>query len=211
MLNKCCLCIDLRTATLLLAILGAFTHLYGGLMLTAISDEFDSEDFGAVFSLTVYSFLSGIACIVGAVGVFKNDVKRLRIFSAYYWADLVLHTVFAVASAVLLFSLDSEVCSELASEAEEPFDMELCESVYVKSAWVVVLTMAINMLLKLHYAFAIRAYTVRVQQQDQSDVAVVGIVAAPPAYTPVPAMEKDQPIYVAGQEYIPDEKKQSIV
>lgn len=60
-----------RTATLVLAVLGAVTHLYGAMTLTALSDEFDDADTGAVLGLTAYSYLSGFACLAGAVGVLK--------------------------------------------------------------------------------------------------------------------------------------------
>lgn len=60
-----------RTATLLLAVLGTISHLYGALTLTALSDEFEDADMGAVFGLTAYSYLSGFACLAGAIGVIK--------------------------------------------------------------------------------------------------------------------------------------------
>lgn len=64
-----------RTATLVLAVLGAVTHLYGALTLTALSDEFDDADTGAVLGLTAYSYLSGFACLAGAVGVLKVNLE----------------------------------------------------------------------------------------------------------------------------------------
>jgi hypothetical protein len=67
-----------RTATLLLAVLGAFSHLYGAMTLTALSGEFDEADSGAVFGLTAYSYLSGFACLAGAVGVIKVIKKKKR-------------------------------------------------------------------------------------------------------------------------------------
>lgn len=54
-----------------MAVLGTITHLYGAMTLTALSDEFDDADTGAVLGLTAYSYLSGFACLAGAVGVLK--------------------------------------------------------------------------------------------------------------------------------------------
>lgn len=65
------MCLLIRTATLILAILGAFTHLYGALTLTALSDEFEEVDSSAIFGLTAYSYISGFACLAGAIGVIK--------------------------------------------------------------------------------------------------------------------------------------------
>ncbi|KAG2208489.1 hypothetical protein INT47_010185 [Mucor saturninus] len=211
MLNNCCFCINLRTATLVLAVLGAVTHLYGAMTLTALSDEFDEADTSAMFGLTAYSYLSGFACLAGAIGVLKNNVKHLRFFSTFYWADLGLHTMFSIASAFMLFSLHTDICNEIVSEAkDEEFDMSTCESVYISSAWIVTLAMAINMLLKLHFAFAIHSYTKAVQQKSQDEEFTGAVVVAPyPVATPPVAKDvKDQPIYVAGQEYVSDEKKQ---
>ncbi|KAI9263109.1 hypothetical protein BDA99DRAFT_509333 [Phascolomyces articulosus] len=210
---KCCFCINLRTATLFLAILGTITHLYGALILTAMSDEFEDGDSGTVFGLTMYSYLSGFACLAGAIGVIKHNAKHLRLFSAFYWVDLALHMVFSVASAFLFFSMHSEVCEQIVHEApkDEPIDMETCEQAYIGSAWVITLAMAINLLLKLHYAFAIHSYMLQVKQEQdqeeslvQQEAIVVGYpVAAPPTYGDI----KKETIYVAGQEFVPDEKK----
>lgn len=62
----------------------------------------------------------------------------------------MLHTFFSVASAVLLFSLDHEICKKIVSEVkDDELDMNTCESIYISSAWIVTLAMAINMLLKV--------------------------------------------------------------
>lgn len=54
-----------------MAALGAVTHLYGAMTLTALSDEFDEADTSAMLGLTAYSYLSGFACLAGAIGVLK--------------------------------------------------------------------------------------------------------------------------------------------
>lgn len=114
----------------------------------------------------------------------------------------------------MLFSLHTDICKEIVSEAkDDEFDMNTCESVYLSSAWIVTLAMAINMLLKLHFAFAIHSYTKRVKQEIEQEEMMnshVVIVAPPPAYPTAASMDvKEQSIYVAGQKFIPDEKKQS--
>ncbi|CAO3658188.1 unnamed protein product [Rhizopus stolonifer] len=205
MLNNCCFCINLKTATLFLAVLGTISHFYGALTLTALSDEFEEADVGAIFGLTAYSYLSGFACLAGAIGVLKNNIKHLKFFSVYYWADLGLHTFFSVASAVLLFSLDTEICKEIVSEVkDDELDMNTCESIYIQSSWIVTLAMAINMLLKLHFAFAIHSYTQRVKQETEMNHVEEQVIVAP---YPSAYISKEQSVFVAGQEYVPDEKK----
>ncbi|KAI9351039.1 hypothetical protein BD770DRAFT_429603 [Pilaira anomala] len=214
MLKNCCFCINLRTATLVLAVLGAVTNLYSAMTLTVLSDEFDETDTAAMFGITAYSYLSGFACLAGIIGVFKNNVKHLGFFSSFYWADLGLHTLFSIASAVMLFSLHTEICNEVVSEAkDEEFDMDVCESVYISSAWIISLLMAINMLLKLHFAFAIHAYTKSVNKElaDNEEESMNQVIVAPypTAYISSEKVDqKNEPIYVAGQEFVPDEKKQ---
>lgn len=63
-----------------MAILGAFTHLYGALTLTALSDEFEEVDTTAIFGLTAYSYISGFACLAGAIGVLKVRNLLLKNF-----------------------------------------------------------------------------------------------------------------------------------
>lgn len=120
----------------------------------------------------------------------------------------------SIASAVMLFSLHTEICNQVVSEAkDEEFDMDLCESVYISSAWIVTLAMAINMLLKLHFAFAIHAFTKSAKQakQEEESMGQVLVVAPYPIAQQITTKDvKDQPIYVAGQEFVPDEKKQQV-
>ncbi|ORY93757.1 hypothetical protein BCR43DRAFT_477134 [Syncephalastrum racemosum] len=206
MTKNCCFCINLRTATLFLAVLGTVTHLYSAVVLTALADEFEDADFGTVFGLTMYSYSSGFICLAGAMGVIKHNAKYLSYFSAFYWADLALHTVFSVASTFLLFSMHTGVCKEIIRQAEEDLDLETCEAAYIGSAWVVTAAMAINMLLKLHFAFAIRAYMLQVRREEEQepDTLVVPVYEAqqPPAYED----KKQDVVYVAGREFVPDEK-----
>lgn len=64
--------------------MGTISHLYGALTLTALSDEFDDADIGAVFGLTAYSYLSGFACLAGAIGVLKVNRKKKKMRSIVY-------------------------------------------------------------------------------------------------------------------------------
>lgn len=65
---------------MLLAILGTISHFYGAITLTALSDELKNVDGGTVFGLTMYSYLSGFACLAGAIGVVKVRVAFTCLF-----------------------------------------------------------------------------------------------------------------------------------
>lgn len=114
----------------------------------------------------------------------------------------------------MLFSLHTDICKEIVSEAkDDEFDMNTCESVYIQGAWVVTIAMAINMLLKLHFAFAIHSYTKQVKQNKDDEELMDSVISTPYPTAYISSATKDnkeQPIYVAGQEYIPDEKKQQV-
>lgn len=111
----------------------------------------------------------------------------------------------------MLFSLHTEICKEIVSEAQdEEFDMNTCESVYLQSSWIVTLAMAFNMLLKLHFAFAIHSYTKTVKHEQEEEELMNSVIVTPyPVAAQISTETKEQPLYVAGQEFIPDEKKQA--
>ncbi|KAI9315494.1 hypothetical protein BX666DRAFT_2028402 [Dichotomocladium elegans] len=205
--DKCCFCISLRTGTLLLAILGTVSHLYGALTLTALSDGLSNIDRNTVLGLTFYSYLSGFTCLAGAIGVVKRNAKKLRLFSIFYWVDLGLHMLFSVASAFMLFSMRTEICEKFIDESmtEDHLEMEDCLSAITASAWLVTIAMAINLLFKLHFAFAINRYANLVKhEQEEEQVCITHVVAAPPVYE---HLEKKDVLFVAGKEFIPDHKQ----
>ncbi|CAO3613359.1 unnamed protein product [Cunninghamella echinulata] len=113
----------------------------------------------------------------------------------------------------MLFTLHTDICKEIIQEESVELDMETCEQVYIQSAWIIVFAMAVNMLLKLHFAFAIHSYAKQQQkEQEQEEYQQQEIVIQ---YSPMPMMtnndidEKQQVVYVAGKEFIPDDKKVS--
>jgi hypothetical protein len=58
--------------------------------------------------------------------------------------------MFSIASAVMFFSLHTEICKEIVSEVQDDeFDMKTCEVFYIRSAWIITVAMAVNMLLKV--------------------------------------------------------------
>lgn len=63
-----------RTATLVLAVLGAMSHLWSAFAMTGMLDslENDTDGLASIYTgLTLYSYGTGILCLAGAVGVAK--------------------------------------------------------------------------------------------------------------------------------------------
>ena len=74
--------------------------------LTALSDEFDDADTGAVLGLTAYSYLSGFACLAGAIGVLKVGFRIVRcVVLSIYLSFLFRITPSIFASSMLITGL----------------------------------------------------------------------------------------------------------
>ncbi|KAI8575055.1 hypothetical protein K450DRAFT_263498 [Umbelopsis ramanniana AG] len=216
MLSKCCFCVDLRTATLLLAVLGAMSHLWSAFAMTGMVDSLENDEFSSMYTgLTLYSYATGLLCLVGAVGVAKNNIKKVRVFSIYYWVELVLNFILSTSFAFVAFSISQDVCDEVAHTDlgnGENMDMDECLNVYLDTASIATVALALNLLLKLHYALAIHSYYNKLKYElahPELALSDVDVVSCP--YTPVATMEKDAnavapPAYVAGQKFVMDEK-----
>lgn len=61
-----------RTATLLLAVLGAMSHLWSAFAMTGMVDSLENDEFSSIYTgLTIYSYATGFLCLAGAIGVAK--------------------------------------------------------------------------------------------------------------------------------------------
>ncbi|RUS19787.1 hypothetical protein BC937DRAFT_86912 [Endogone sp. FLAS-F59071] len=211
MLKKCCLCIDLRWATLILAICGMLSHLYSALRLADIPDN---ENNWVMSGISMYLWGAALACLAGFVGVLSNNVVYLRFFVIYYWVDLALNFLFSVIFAVVVFSVGKNVCDEIVNGEsvdtleQEKLDMQSCLSIYFATCTGVVLAMGFNLLLKvpfsprlftvfgnylLHYSLAIHAYYLTVRHQKQQHISLpentyIAFLATSP-YAAVPQSE----------------------
>jgi hypothetical protein len=65
-----------RTATLLLAVLGALSHFWSAFAMTGMMDSFENDEFASIYTgLTLYSYGTGILCLAGAIGVAKVSIE----------------------------------------------------------------------------------------------------------------------------------------
>lgn len=193
MLKNCCFCIDLRTATLILSICGTLSHFYGAFSMSTLPNV-DSDP--VMWVISSYSWIAGFACLAGLVGVMRNNLTYLRVFSFYYWADLALNFFFSVVFSVVAFTVGKDVCTEIVNAPEqEGLDMETCLEVYQATSIAVVLAMGVSLLLKLHYSLAIHAYYLTIKHHTQQYISLpentyIPVFSFPAAYAIVPQSDR---------------------
>ncbi|OZJ04386.1 hypothetical protein BZG36_02407 [Bifiguratus adelaidae] len=188
MLSACCFCIDLRVATLILAMLGVFSNLCNYVS----AANYTSTHALVPTAIAFYSLFSAAACFMGLLGVKSRNVKFLSVFSVYQWFDLSLQFFFAILFSVVAFAVKQDVCDEILSDEEykESFselmgtDMnnEECSEMYIATASAIVIGLGISILLKLHYALAVYSYFLKVRSEQESETTVPRPVIA--AYVP---------------------------
>jgi len=204
MLTKCCICIDLRTATLILALFGTVTHLWNAFVMSAM-DPNAMYHRNILPFVSFYSRVAGIACLAGFVGVLKNKVNFIRFFAIYCWFDLIVTVLFSIIFSVVAFSLRGPICDEIVKqpqEGAEPIDMDTCMDVYLKAAIGVVVVVCLGLLVNLHFCLAIHSYLLilRRNQRDAGQrthtfVFPIAVPAYtlyhPQGYVVVPTFEED--------------------
>lgn len=208
LINKCCLCIDLKVASLILASLGAFSHLYNMALLmdmpTAHHGAMRDRDLAvnevAYNLMALYSFVAGIFCLVAIRGVLKSEPKQLRYFALINWFELGCSFAMTIIFSLMAFSLDvDDTCERIIDQRPDvDMDMKQCKQVYASLATWVTFVIAASLLLKLHFCLAVQSYYVRLLTQSQYDRIVDSapygdtiITSAPPPlyYETVPAAE----------------------
>ncbi|KAK9729408.1 hypothetical protein K7432_000286 [Basidiobolus ranarum] len=155
MINSCCFCVNLRTATLILSALGIFSHLYSALVIRQMPKTQGSF----LYTLwIIYSYLSVAVCGAGAFGVYKNKVKLLRVFAFYYWVDLALGFILSILFSVKAFHLEDSVCQELGNDAGSKINLETCHQFYNNAALAVLVALGLSLVIRLHYSLAVWSY-----------------------------------------------------
>jgi len=187
MLRKCCLCIDLRAGTLILASLGIVSHLYSAVLSSSLPlSGTDSDSFMTLFS--TLSYIAAIASLAGFVGVFQRSPRLVKIFSAYAFAELALSFFFAIFISVMAFSVRNDVCEEILvqPEMDPELNMSTCLQYYDGVATAIIAAIGAGLLLRLHFALAIRAYYVTLRDNRAQ------YFSYPVVYTIVPGAVVDQ-------------------
>jgi len=199
MLTKCCICIDLRTATLILALFGTVTHLWNAFVLSAVDPRAMYYRDVLPF-VSFYSWVTGIVCLAGFVGVLKNKVTFIRYFAIYCWFDLIVSVLFSIIFSVVAFSVRGPVCELIVKqplEGAEPIDMSTCMDLYLTAAIGVVVVMCLSLLVNLHFCLAIHSYLLilrRAQRDAGHRTHTFVFPISVPAYTlyhVVPTFEVD--------------------
>jgi len=196
MLRKCCLCIDLRVGTLLLALFGTLSHFYNAFVASSLPPSGTDSDYFLTFFSTL-SYLAGLASVAGFVGVIRRSPRLVKIFSAYAFAELALSFFFAIFVSLVAFSVREDVCEEVLSQPEmDPeLDIGTCLRYYDGIATGVIIAIAIGLLLHLHFAMAIRAYYLTLRDDTVKPFGLArrsSYFAYPVVYTAVPTGVVDE-------------------
>jgi len=163
MLSKCCLCIGLRTATFILATLGALAYMSNAYRFSLLA-----EHFGFFYSvLSTYYIGATIACLAGLYGVIKNKVNYVKIYSIFYWWQLMLGFSVSIVFSIVAFYFDKDVCEKLIEQPDFEMDMNQCMEWYIKAAATMVVFLGISCLIDLHFCMAVWAYYQRLKVENQ--------------------------------------------
>ncbi|KAK9767759.1 hypothetical protein K7432_002188 [Basidiobolus ranarum] len=154
-INSCCFCINLRTATLVLSSLGIFSHLYSALMIRQVSKSQES----IFYTLWVlYSYISMAICGAGAFGVYKNRKKLLKFFALYYWVDLAFGFFLSILFSIKAFNLEDSICQELESNRMSKINLDICHQFYNNAALAALVAHSLSLVVRLHYSLAVWSY-----------------------------------------------------
>jgi len=198
MLSKCCFCIGLRPATLILSAIGIIANFTSAWQFS----DYNSTKYSSIYSfISTYHFGVSMICLFGFVGVLKNKINYIRIFAYYFWYKVILGFALSILFSVLAFHLDRDICEELIGQHEIDVDLETCMDLYVKTAaWMVVL-LGLTCLVELHFCLAVWAYYQQLRAECLSgrpDIyysAVPAYVVSPPSYDVIinPGNSSDNP------------------
>jgi len=196
-MRKCCFCISLRAATLILATLGALAN-----FVNAYHFSIFEGNYGFLYSaLSTYYVGAALACLCGFTGVLKNKVNYVKIFAIYYWWQLLVAFTMSIMISVLVFYFEYDVCEKLIEQPDIDMTLEECLDYYYKSAAFLVASLAVGCLVELHFCMAVWAYYKRLSVEQQyreiPDVVyhvqytpVVNASVLPPAYESVSGSQK---------------------
>ncbi|RIB22853.1 hypothetical protein C2G38_2293622 [Gigaspora rosea] len=187
MLTKCCFCIGLRAATLILATLGAVSYMTNAYHFSLLAGQF-----GFFYSaLSTYYIGATFACIAGIIGVIKNKINYVKIYSIFYWWQLLLGFTLSIVFSIVAFYFDKDICEKLIEQPDVDMDMDTCMDWYIKTASTMVVCLGISCLIDLHFCMAVWAYYQRLKVEQQYDtLSDPGYVIY---YTSVPAYASSQP------------------
>ncbi|KAK9692899.1 hypothetical protein K7432_014142 [Basidiobolus ranarum] len=152
--SSCCFCINLRTATLILSVLGTISHFYNALVYSAMPNN---SPFIHNFAVAC-SYFTGVICAAGAYGVWKDNIKMIRTFAVYYWVDLVFGFISTIAFSILAFKMEDAICDEFLNSPEAELDPATCHQFYANAALTVVVALGLSLVVRLHYSLAVWSY-----------------------------------------------------
>ncbi|KAG9293997.1 hypothetical protein G9A89_019335 [Geosiphon pyriformis] len=163
MLNKCCFCIGVRTATLILASLGALANFSNAWRLSGMS----SDQYGTFYSLMATYYLGiGMVCSAGFFGVLKNKTNYVRLYAYYYWMQLFMSMIMSIVFSILAFHYDKDICEKLIQDPDMNITLDQCLDLYIKTGITMVILLAFTCIIELHFCLAVWAYYQKIRSDE---------------------------------------------
>ncbi|KAA1466473.1 hypothetical protein DENSPDRAFT_831309 [Dentipellis sp. KUC8613] len=173
-----------RTASLIIALFGAFTNLVFAVQLFAVWTSFkwdtESEWESSADSWTVngakmvgglaaaYFLTAAVASVAGFVGIVKGIPKYVRFYRDYSIADFTFctfTTLFVTYASFRYYSVRTGICEELSRHsdlmrdlAEVGLNLENCEQWFERAVVAFVVVMLIVIVIRLHFMIALSSY-----------------------------------------------------
>ncbi|KAL1920176.1 uncharacterized protein VTP21DRAFT_1322 [Calcarisporiella thermophila] len=168
-MKACCFCIDLRTATIFLSLMGILSHVFSGITLSSVNDMGDDQYLIPVVS--AYNWIAALACALGFAGVFKKNAALVKVFSIYYWLDLSLGFAFITLFSIFSFGFRDDLCDAIVEQPDLDITREECLANYYTILGIALAAQGICLLIKLHFSLAIwNYYRALVREEEQYSV-----------------------------------------
>jgi len=214
--DKCCFCVDLKSASLLLASLGTFSHLYNAVLLFTMPRAHHGpdprDDFEPLYEtpyklMALYYLGASIICLMAVRGVIRSDHRQLRLFALLTWFEFGCSVALTAIFALMAFSIDVDsACRGLTDRPDVDMDVKECTSMYVSMASWASMFMTVGLFIKLHYCLVVQSYYVRLLGEAQF---IELVHDAPYGYTVITsaAPPPDYSESTMSANIVPDSKK----
>ncbi|KAI9298198.1 hypothetical protein K502DRAFT_339626 [Neoconidiobolus thromboides FSU 785] len=160
--KNCCLFINLRVATLILAFIQTISFAFQSYLFFQLDNQLINQAFafGCLFLSLVGSY--------GLYGVFTKNIAYVRTFAVYYWYEFIGSMIGYVFYAVAAILYKEDYCG-LLSDTDDEF--VFCHDNYLTVYTFTLVLMGVMTLLRVHYCFSIWAYFRQLQTEQAAAVA----------------------------------------
>ncbi|KXS16732.1 WD40 repeat-like protein [Gonapodya prolifera JEL478] len=179
-------CIDLRRGVLFLAVLGTLSHGLSAFNLLALSAHHH-----ALNGMFFLSAMGVVVCVAGIKGVLKNSPRHLRLFSIYYWFDLIASFLFTVFLSIAAPGMKDKICDAVREHPQEGFGYDECMENYPLIMATAVTTLWVGVIVRLHLTLAVHSLYNRLVREQADMTRGVVYLAVPFNYEPATSVDEE--------------------